>query len=82
MEWGTYIIGGFVFASLFFVAAAYALHWAHKSGQLNNLEEGSRSIFDEDEPEGEITDQFPEKKNKRPSEPNRSSRQSESSQLS
>ncbi|NBD39081.1 MAG: hypothetical protein GVY10_10980 [Verrucomicrobia bacterium] len=82
MEWGTYIIGGFIFASLFFLAAAYALHWAHKSGQLSNLEEGSRSIFDEDEPEGEITDQFPEKKTKKPGEPSGSSRRSEPNQLS
>lgn len=82
MEWGTYIIGGFIFASLFFLAAAYALHWAHKSGQLTNLEEGSRSIFDEDEPEGEITDQFPEKKIKRPAEPTGSSGRSNSNQSS
>lgn len=66
MEWGTYILGGFLFASLFFLAAAYALHWAHKKGQLSNLEEGARSIFDEDEPEGEITDQFPTKAKNRP----------------
>lgn len=66
MEWSTYILGGFIFASLFFLAAAYALHWAHKHGQLSNLEEGARSIFDEDEPEGEVTDQFPEKQQKRP----------------
>ena len=62
MHWGQYILIGFVFASLFFLAASLALYWAHKHGQLGNLEEGSRSIFDADEPEGEVTDQFPRKR--------------------
>lgn len=65
MEWSQYILVGFVFASLFFLAAAGALYWAHKHGQLNNLEKGAQSIFDEDEPMGEITDAFPEKRKKR-----------------
>lgn len=64
MEWSQYILIGFLFASLFFVAAALALHWAHRNGQLKNLEKGATSIFDEDEPEGEITDSFPEKRRK------------------
>lgn len=64
MDWSAYILVGFVFASLFFVGASIALYWAHKHGQLSNLEKGSTSIFDEDEPMGEITDQFPEKKPK------------------
>lgn len=59
MEWSQYILLGFIFASVFFVLAAGALFWAHKHGQLSNLEEGSRSIFDEDEPLGEVTDSFP-----------------------
>jgi len=61
MHWGQYILVGFIFASLFFLAAAAALHWAHKHGQLTNLEQGAKSIFDEDEPLGEVTDKFPEK---------------------
>ena len=61
MEWNEYILAGFLFASLFFLGGAWALHWAHKNGQLTNLEKGSRSIFDEDEPEGEVTDAFPDK---------------------
>ena len=65
MEWSQYIFVGFLFACVFFAGAALALHWAHRNGQLSNLEEGSRSIFDEDEPLGEVTDQFPEKRTRR-----------------
>lgn len=62
MGWSAYILVGFLSASLFFLAGAAALFWAHRNGQLSNLEQGSRSIFDEDEPVGEITDSFPSKK--------------------
>ena len=65
MDWSQYILIGFVFACLFFLGAALALHWAHKHGQLTNLEKGARSIFDEDEPMGEVTDAFPSKRRKK-----------------
>lgn len=65
MDWSQYILLGFVFASLFFVAAALALYWAHKHGQLSNLEQGARTIFDEDEPMGEVTDGFPAKRKRK-----------------
>lgn len=65
MDWSRYILVGFVFASIFFLAAALALHWAHRHGQLNNLEKGAKTIFDEDEPLGEVTDSFPENKKKK-----------------
>ncbi len=61
MEWAAYIAVIFVFAALFFVGAALALNWAHRNGQLENLEEGSRTIFDEEEPEGVQSDFFPDK---------------------
>lgn len=64
MEWSQYILVGFVSASIFFIAAAAALHWAHKHGQLSNLEKGAQTIFDDDEPMGEVTDQFPHKRDK------------------
>ena len=64
MGWTAYIVIIFIFASLFFVGAAFALHWAYKNRQLENLEEGARSIFDEEEPEGEIQDAFPSKRTK------------------
>ena len=65
MDWSQYILIGFIFASIFFVAAAMALHWAHRNGQLTNLEKGAQTIFDDDEPMGEVTDQFPKKRKKR-----------------
>lgn len=65
MDWSQYILIGFVFASLFFLGASAALFWAHKHGQLSDLEKGSKSIFDEDEPMGEVSDQFPEKQKRR-----------------
>lgn len=68
MSWTGYILLGFLVASVLFLGAAAALHWAHKNGQLENLEEGSRSIFDADEPEGELTDAFPEKRKKKRSD--------------
>lgn len=67
MEFGKYVLVGMVFAGLFFVAAAYALYWAQKNGQLSNFEEGAQSIFDEDEPLGQQTDNFPVSKKKRKS---------------
>ena len=39
-----------------------AFYWAASSGQFRNLEEGSRSIFDGDEPVGTATDVFADKK--------------------
>jgi nitrogen fixation-related uncharacterized protein len=65
MEWSQYILVGFVFASLFFIGAALALNWAHRHGQLSNLEKGAKTIFDDDEPLGEVTDKFPVKRRKR-----------------
>lgn len=61
MDWTPYIGAIFGIACLFFLGAAYALHWAHKNKQLENLEEGAMSIFDEEEPAGEQTDFFPGK---------------------
>jgi nitrogen fixation-related uncharacterized protein len=66
MGWSAYILVGFFSASLFFLAGAGALYWAHRNGQLNNLEKGARCIFDEDEPLGEITDSFPPKRKAAP----------------
>ena len=59
MGWAGYITILCGLAALFFIVAAYALHWAQRNKQLENLEDGARSIFDEDEPEGEVTDGFP-----------------------
>jgi nitrogen fixation-related uncharacterized protein len=64
MDWNIYIIFGALIATTFFVAAAIALHWAHKNGQFSNLDQGATSIFDEDEPLGQVTDQFPVSRNR------------------
>ena len=65
MDWSVYILIGFVGAGLFFVAAAWALHWAVKNGQFRSLDQGARTIFDEEEPEGVMTDAFPSRRHKR-----------------
>ncbi len=50
------LIGGLVFLS---GSALAAFYWAVKDGQLENLSEASRVIFDDDEPVGTATDRFP-----------------------
>ena len=54
-----------VLGAFFFVTAVGALYWSAKRGQMKNLNEQARTIFTEEEPEGEITDSFPDKKRKR-----------------
>ena len=41
-------------------SAVIGLIWAVASGQLGEFQKGATSIFDEDEPIGEMTDAFPE----------------------
>jgi cbb3-type cytochrome oxidase maturation protein len=43
-----------------------AFYWAAKTGQFRNLEDGSKSIFDADEPVGTATDAFADKNADRP----------------
>ena len=40
-------------------AAVLAFGWAAQNGQFHDQHAGARSIFDADEPEGEMTDAFP-----------------------
>lgn len=47
---------------LFFSTGILVLYWCVKSGQMSDFEAGARSIFTEEEPEGEQTDFFPSKK--------------------
>jgi hypothetical protein len=49
--WGT--------TALFGVSAVWGLVWAVQGGQLRELRRAGRSIFDEDEPVGLVTDAFP-----------------------
>jgi hypothetical protein len=44
---------------LFAAAAAMALGWSMRSGQFENFQQGSQSIFGPDEPVGAGTDAFP-----------------------
>ena len=44
---------------LFGGATVLALGWAFRSGQFDNFQKGAQSIFDADEPVGEMTDAFP-----------------------
>jgi cbb3-type cytochrome oxidase maturation protein len=43
-----------------------AFYWAAKTGQFRNLEDGSKTIFDQDEPVGTATDAFADKQADRP----------------
>ena len=43
-----------------------AFYWAAKTGQFRNLEAGSKTIFDEDEPVGTAPDAFADKQADRP----------------
>ena len=43
-----------------------AFYWAAKTGQFRILEDGAKSIFDEDEPLGTATDAFADKQADRP----------------
>ncbi|MFP4068862.1 MAG: cbb3-type cytochrome oxidase assembly protein [Opitutales bacterium] len=54
-----------VLGVLFFISAAGALYWAAKRGQFRNFDQQARDIFTEEEPEGEVSDRFPDKKKDR-----------------
>jgi nitrogen fixation-related uncharacterized protein len=54
-EWFLYFVA-LPMAMLVVCSAVYGLYWASKKGQLQNLEAGSRTIFDEEEPVGIPTD--------------------------
>jgi cbb3-type cytochrome oxidase maturation protein len=52
------LLGSIVF---FGGAAVLALAWAMRDGQFQNFERSARSIFDPDEPIGQVTDRFPDR---------------------
>lgn len=43
---------------LFGATVIWALWWAIRGGQFSDFQKGATSIFDEDEPIGEVTDHF------------------------
>tara|TARA_R100000027_G_scaffold47114_1_gene35917 strand:- start:12458 stop:12679 length:222 start_codon:yes stop_codon:yes gene_type:complete len=63
LEWDNLlIIAVLVLAVALFASAIYALFWASKNGQLENFDKNAKSIFTEEEPEGEVIDTFPSRK--------------------
>lgn len=55
-DWFFYLVA-LPIAALFVASAIYALQWASKTGQLRDLEDGAKIIFDDEEPVGCPTDQ-------------------------
>ena len=46
---------------VFFGAAVAMLYWSVRRGQLRDFDEQAKVIFTQEEPEGEISDRFPDK---------------------
>jgi len=63
MDWFFYLFA-FAVALAISGTAVYALWWSSRNGQLRDFERGAASIFDEQEPVGEMTDRFPAKRRK------------------
>lgn len=55
-EWFLYYVA-LPMAMLIVASAVYGLYWASKKGQLQDLEDGAKVIFDDEEPIGTPTDQ-------------------------
>lgn len=55
-EWFLYFVA-LPMALLIVASAVYGLYWASQKGQLQDLEEGAKIIFDDEEPIGRATDQ-------------------------
>ncbi|MDZ4814703.1 MAG: cbb3-type cytochrome oxidase assembly protein CcoS [Verrucomicrobiota bacterium] len=54
-----YLIIILVFTILLGGSGVWALYWAVKNGQMTSLENGAKSIFNDDEPLGQMSDCFP-----------------------
>lgn len=59
MSWEALII--LAVGAAFFASAVYAFYWSASRGQLRDFDSQSRSIFDDEEPEGVHQDYFPGK---------------------
>lgn len=57
--WSNLLIIIISFAALLLLSGVYALFWASRNGQLKDFEEGAKTIFTEEEPEGTELDSFP-----------------------
>ena len=47
---------------VFFISALGTLYWSSKRGQLRDFDAQAKTIFTDEEPEGVVSDQFPDKK--------------------
>lgn len=56
--WNWSLLVVFLLGVVFFGSAVYAFVWARRAQQFENFEEGARSIFNDEEPEGEVTESF------------------------
>jgi len=65
MEWIFYT-AAFLIATALSASAVYALYWSSRHGQLRDFERGARSIFDDEEPVGRMTDHFPPSRRQAP----------------
>lgn len=45
----------------FFAVAITMLYWSARKGQLRDFDKQAKVIFTEEEPEGEVSDEFPSK---------------------
>ena len=55
----------------FFVVTVAVLYWSAKKGHLRNFDAQAKTIFTEEEPEGEVSDEFPESRKSPRSRKNR-----------
>ncbi len=58
-EWNLYLGVILVLGALFFASAVFALYWAARNRQFQDFDQGARTVFSDDEPEGTHTDFFP-----------------------
>jgi len=56
-----YYVFVFSIVVLFGGSVVWALWWALRAGQFSDFAKGATSIFDDEEPQGMVTDAFPDK---------------------
>lgn len=59
MDWDKSLLFVAFLGVLFFASAVYAFAWARRQRQFNDFDQGARAVFDDEEPEGTVTDAFP-----------------------
>lgn len=62
MDWSGYLLLIFLIAAAFFVVAACLLWWSVRQGHFQNFDNQAKSIFNEEEPEGVVIDEFPDRR--------------------